>query len=112
MMFPQVRIECLNIDPDSAGQAAHVLRLLRDVHELPPKQEMECLQGYVRALKARGWGVILHMADAESLRLQVLQIARKRYYGVQRKMSALALTYACFIPLCLAHNYLSTPLPS
>ena len=81
-----MKIECIKYDPDSATQAAHVLHLLRQVHELAPEQEMQCIQGYARVLKSRGWGVILHLADAQSLRLQVMEIARKRHAAIQRKL--------------------------
>ena len=80
-----MKAECLKRDRGSAGIAAEVLRKLEKTFKLKPEQEVEGIQAYVRLLRSRGFGVALHFADANSLRLQVLGIARKRHYAVQKK---------------------------
>ena len=80
-----MKAECLKRDSGSGGIAADVLRKLEKTFQLEPQQEVEGIQAFARILRSRGFGVALHFADAESLRLQVLGIARKRHYAVQKK---------------------------
>ena len=85
----QVKEEIRKYDPGAVQSAGHVLRRLRDVHQIETKTEMQLIQGLARVLTMRGFGVVLHITDASSVRLQVVEIARKRYYAIAKKKGAL-----------------------
>ena len=45
---------------------------------------MKLIQGLAKNLHAKGFGVVLHITDAEGVRKQVLELAKKRYYAQRR----------------------------
>ena len=79
-----------HIEPVDAGaalnSAGHVLRLLRKSHELDAATEMMFIQGLKRCLEKEGFGVVFHVTDANGVREQLLELARKRYYAEARKL--------------------------
>lgn len=75
----------LKLDEGAGGTAGMVLRKLRAVHALPPELELELLQGLAVELRAVGFGVALHVADADAVRAQAMELAKKRYYACGRR---------------------------
>ena len=72
--------EIRRLDPAANRHMAFaVLRRLRQPHIFSPTFNTILLQGLADALRAEGWGVVLHMSDAASVQHQIEDIARKRY---------------------------------
>lgn len=66
-----VRVEIKRYDPGAVALAGDVLALLRNAHELDMETEMELVQALAELLRERGFGVVLHTAEANSVREQV-----------------------------------------
>mmetsp|Transcript_13943 Transcript_13943/g.23814 ORF Transcript_13943/g.23814 Transcript_13943/m.23814 type:complete len:309 (+) Transcript_13943:65-991(+) len=81
-----VRARLKSIDPGaSEAVAGHVLKRLKDSEKIAPGLATKMLQGLAAVMTQQGWGVVLHLADASSVREQVLELARKKYYGEAKK---------------------------
>lgn len=80
-----VREAIIAHDPRAASLAKTVLGKLKGLCTLTGGVEMELIQGLAACLRRRGFGVTLHIADAKTVKTQILAIARKRYYAVMRK---------------------------
>ena len=75
-VFAEIR----KVDPSaSMSMAYQVLSRLRKPVVLSPAFNTILLQGLASALRREGWGVVLHSADAASVRHQIEDIARKQY---------------------------------
>ena len=72
-------------DPGAVGLAGAVMRRLRGLRSLSNRMECDLVQGYALCLQRRGFGVALHTCDSESVREQILEIARKRFNAMRRK---------------------------
>lgn len=72
-------------DPRAGSLAKTVLSKLKGLNTLTGGVEMELIQGLALCLRRRGFGVALHVADAKTVKAQILAIARKRYYATMRK---------------------------
>lgn len=81
-----VKNEVVGIDPGAGGIASHVLRKLRGVDALTPTIELELIQGLATILRAEGWGIELHVANGACVRGQAVELARKRFYAIARKL--------------------------
>ena len=81
----QTRVEIRSFDPGAVGLAGAVLRNLKGLKGLSNRLQCELAQGYAECLRRRGFGVVLHTADAASVREQILELARKRFNAVKRK---------------------------
>ena len=82
----EVKRQIRKYDEGSVGLGASVLRCLRGLSALTPEMEMELIQGFSVGLRRRGWGVVLHTALAETVRAQVLELSRKRFHAVRRRV--------------------------
>ena len=80
-----VKDAVVQIDPGARHICGHILQRLRGAHHIDSKTSTKLIQGLALCLKRRGFGVVLHTADANSVREQALELARKRYYGEAKK---------------------------
>ena len=62
-----------------------MLARLRDQHLISTSNEMLLLQGMAVKLTERGFGFVLHTTDAEGIRNQALDYARKRLAAFAKK---------------------------
>ena len=72
-------------DPGAVGSAGAVMRRMRGLRSLTNGMECDLAQGYAVCLQRRGFGVALHTCNSDSVREQILEIARKRYNAMRRK---------------------------
>ena len=72
-------------DPGAVSLAGAVMRRLQGLRALGNKMECDLAQGYALCLQRRGFGVALHTCDSDSVREQILEIARKRFNAMRRK---------------------------
>ena len=76
----QVFVEIRKLDPSTnIHMAHHVLSRLRRPVVMSAPFNPILLQGLASALRKEGWGVVLHVADADSVCAQIEDIARKQY---------------------------------
>ena len=71
--------------PGAGGIAAAVLRKLKGKHELQTDDSMKFIQGLRLCLERRGFGAVLVTARASSVKEQILELARKKFYAEARK---------------------------
>ena len=77
--------EMLKIEPLARkSMAPWVLRTLRGVTELPQEQELLLLQGLVSFLRRQGFGVVIFVCDAASVRAQIYANAKNSYHMLER----------------------------
>ena len=75
-----------NFDPTASGSmASYVLRKLQQPTRLAEHFKLELLQGLAVALVEVGFGVVLHLTDANGIVQQIMDIASKRYLAICRK---------------------------
>lgn len=67
-----IRAEVSLVDPGAKALSAHVLRMLREgTCAISTEVDMELIQGFAVCLRRKGFGVSLHITDAEGVRMQV-----------------------------------------
>lgn len=84
----EVRAEVMSMDPGARGIVNAVVQKLRSAYQLDTSTQMEMMQGLSMCLREQGHGLILHVANARSVRQQALQLARSRFMASQRKLHA------------------------
>ena len=75
----ELRKRILKLDPGAAKVTGRLMKRLRSVHEVTTAQSAILSQGLVQCYWRRGIRVALHYTDAEGLRSQVFDAARKLY---------------------------------
>lgn len=75
-----VRREMIEVESTiKMSQAPFILSKLRGDCQLPAQSELLLLQGYMMELQRVGFGVVLHLANAASVRASVYISAKSRY---------------------------------
>ena len=75
----ELRSKVSKLDPGAVSICGGVMKKLRAVHEVNAKQSQYLTQGIAQALQKRGFGIALHMTDAEGIRSQIFAAAKKLY---------------------------------
>ena len=81
----QVVAEIAQLDANATDRAGWVLTRLKESTLMNPANEMQLLQGMAVKLTECGFGFVLHTTDAEGIRNQALEVARKRLVAVAKK---------------------------